>query len=207
MVGTKMTDKKKEILDKVFALFLKKGYNAVSITDIQKEVGLGRASLYHYFKSKEELLKEVVSIVFVDFAKLGSIEGFGNLSLKEYLIKRNKKSFEILEYLEKMTGTRISIFNFYLLFFNAFELFPEYLSDIVYNYMKNQELVEWKTVIRNSIAKNEVKPDTNVEIISRMFVAIEDGIGLAQIIDFDKKEISMDLIKNSQQYLLSLISL
>ena len=46
---------KEIILEEAFKLFLKKGYSEVSISVVQKELGIGRATLYYYFKNKEDL--------------------------------------------------------------------------------------------------------------------------------------------------------
>ena len=51
---------KEIILEEAFKLFLKKGYSEVSISVVQKELGIGRATLYYYFKNKEDLFKTVV---------------------------------------------------------------------------------------------------------------------------------------------------
>lgn len=48
------------ILQRTFALLLDKGYDGVSVSDIQQELEIARGLLYHYFSSKEELFAEVV---------------------------------------------------------------------------------------------------------------------------------------------------
>ena len=49
--------------DKIFRvsidLFSKEGFNAISIRDIAKEVGIKSSSLYNHFKSKDEILDEI----------------------------------------------------------------------------------------------------------------------------------------------------
>ena len=44
-------------------LFRKRSYYATSMADIAKECGLQKGSLYHYFPSKEELMKRVIQMV------------------------------------------------------------------------------------------------------------------------------------------------
>ena len=51
---------KEKILEEAFKLFLQKGYSEVSISVVQEELGIGRATLYYYFKSKEDLFKTVI---------------------------------------------------------------------------------------------------------------------------------------------------
>lgn len=61
------------------ALFVERGYASVSMQQIADATGLRKASLYHHFKSKEELLAEVMAAemdrVLVDFAEVRQIDG------------------------------------------------------------------------------------------------------------------------------------
>ena len=52
-------EKKRNIIKKAARLFFKRGYNDVTIEDIAAGLKLTRASLYHYFKSKDELLYKI----------------------------------------------------------------------------------------------------------------------------------------------------
>lgn len=49
-----------EIVDAAAKLFREKGFVATSLEDIAREVGMYKGSLYHYIKSKEDLLFAVV---------------------------------------------------------------------------------------------------------------------------------------------------
>lgn len=51
---------KKKIIKAAYALFEEKGYHSTSMDDIAAEVGVSKASLYSYFKSKEAILKVTV---------------------------------------------------------------------------------------------------------------------------------------------------
>lgn len=51
---------KKKIIKAAYTLFDKKGYHSTSMDDIAAEVGVSKASLYSYFKSKEAILKVTV---------------------------------------------------------------------------------------------------------------------------------------------------
>ena len=48
--------REEEILAAAASLFREKGYHATSVRDIAESVGLLKGSLYHYIRSKEELL-------------------------------------------------------------------------------------------------------------------------------------------------------
>ena len=48
--------RKSEILDTAERLFVSKGYENTSTTDILNEIGIARGTLYYHFKSKEDIL-------------------------------------------------------------------------------------------------------------------------------------------------------
>jgi AcrR family transcriptional regulator len=49
-----------EILDVADYLFFTKGYDATTINDIAKKMGVAQGMLYYYFKSKEEILEKLL---------------------------------------------------------------------------------------------------------------------------------------------------
>lgn len=57
----KDSQKFQEILDAGARVFFKKGYHHANISDIAREVGMLKGSLYYYIKSKEELLSFIIS--------------------------------------------------------------------------------------------------------------------------------------------------
>jgi len=52
------------LLASAAALFARKGYRATTLDDIAGELGLKKASLYHYIRSKDELLTEIYQQIF-----------------------------------------------------------------------------------------------------------------------------------------------
>lgn len=54
--------RRKEILAAGLDLFIRKGYASTKISDIAKYVGMSVGLLFHYFKSKEQLYEELVTI-------------------------------------------------------------------------------------------------------------------------------------------------
>ena len=49
-----------EILDAAEAMLRSRGYDAMSIQDLQDELGVSRGAIYHYFGSKEAILDAVI---------------------------------------------------------------------------------------------------------------------------------------------------
>jgi len=53
-------ERRTELLDVAQELFLMKGYENVSVAAIIDDVGIAKGTFYHYFKSKEDLLDQIV---------------------------------------------------------------------------------------------------------------------------------------------------
>lgn len=61
--------KKEKILTESFRLFLSRGYDAVSFTDIEKAANVTRGIIFYYFKGKEDLLRQVADAFVIQFLK------------------------------------------------------------------------------------------------------------------------------------------
>ncbi|NLV76755.1 MAG: TetR/AcrR family transcriptional regulator [Tissierellia bacterium] len=48
-------EKKKEIIEKAKIVFAKRGYHNTSLSHISKKCGMGRTTIYQYFKNKDEI--------------------------------------------------------------------------------------------------------------------------------------------------------
>src|SRR5437763_9077304 len=52
-------DRRRELLDAAVRVFARKGFRAARVGDIAEEAGVAHGLLYHYFRSKEELLETI----------------------------------------------------------------------------------------------------------------------------------------------------
>src|SRR5690606_22626658 len=63
-----------KILDKSFGLFLNENYDSVTMQQIQEASQVSRGAIYHHFKSKEDIFKEIVDIYLLPiFSSFSSI--------------------------------------------------------------------------------------------------------------------------------------
>ncbi|MBY6273745.1 TetR/AcrR family transcriptional regulator [Parageobacillus thermoglucosidasius] len=53
-------ERKNEIIDAADELFSQKGYDGTSTNDIIEKVGIARGTLYHHFKSKEDIMDALI---------------------------------------------------------------------------------------------------------------------------------------------------
>lgn len=58
-VVERTTDRRRELLDAAVRVFAQKGFHGSRVGDIAEEAGVAHGLLYHYFRSKEEVLETV----------------------------------------------------------------------------------------------------------------------------------------------------
>lgn len=56
-----MASKKEQILDKALHLFLEKGFDKTSISDILDSLNIARGTLYYHFESKEAIMDAIIA--------------------------------------------------------------------------------------------------------------------------------------------------
>jgi len=71
---TKKIDKRQQMIETALDLFHQRGIVAVSVDDILSASGTGKGQFYHYFKSKDGLIHEVLTY-FYDRLKTNSLPG------------------------------------------------------------------------------------------------------------------------------------
>ncbi|HGH7181686.1 TPA: TetR/AcrR family transcriptional regulator [Bacillus luti] len=81
-------ERRKEILETAERLFITKGYTKTTVNDILKEIGIAKGTFYHYFKSKEEVMDEIIMrIIKEDVAKAKVIVSNSNIPVLEKLFR------------------------------------------------------------------------------------------------------------------------
>ena len=81
-------ERRKEILETAERLFITKGYTKTTVNDILKEIGIAKGTFYHYFKSKEEVMDEIIMrIIKEDVAKAKVIVSNPNTPVLEKLFR------------------------------------------------------------------------------------------------------------------------
>ena len=58
-VALRQEARRREVMAAAVAVFSERGYRAASMSDVAATLGMGKASLYHYVGSKEEILVEL----------------------------------------------------------------------------------------------------------------------------------------------------
>ena len=99
-------EKKTLIMDVALEHFASEGYHKSTISHIARHAGISKGLMYNYFKSKEELLEEIISRSMGEISHYFDPDKDGYLSEEEFelfvrkyfLIVRNNLSFWRLYY-------------------------------------------------------------------------------------------------------------
>ncbi len=89
-MAEKFIHKQERLFDTAAALFAEKGYHGTSIHDLAQAMGLQKGSLYHYFKSKEELLfrllDEYITAALQEIEKICVLEDEPSEKLRQFML-------------------------------------------------------------------------------------------------------------------------
>jgi AcrR family transcriptional regulator len=96
--------RREQILAAARGLFEKKGYEAVSMSDVARAAEVTRGLVHHYFGSKRELYLEVVRSVLGEAPTLAAPESASSL---EEMVERNANV--VLDYLSSNRGMLLAI--------------------------------------------------------------------------------------------------
>ena len=85
-VVKELDQRKQEILEAAIKIFVQKGYDKTSISDIADEIGISQGLCYRYFASKEEIYDEAISMYaeYIAQQNMGRFLATGK-SLKEHI--------------------------------------------------------------------------------------------------------------------------
>jgi len=139
--------KKKDIALSCKELFVRKGIRDLTISEVAKIAGIGKGTIYEYFKNKEEIVFEIVSILMQEHSE------------------------KLLSEIEQIECTKDKIKKFSELFYNTDdyelrEIYKEFISITLIN--PNDEMIEFQTqsneryyewfkeIIQEGIDKNEL---------------------------------------------------
>lgn len=186
----KIVDKPKrreEIARKAMPLFAESGFENTPIREITRHAGIGKGTFYDYFKDKEDIMNEVVRLMFSDWmdvmvAKVGNTKD--PLKRLQVILKEGSSLSEQFEQLmiiymdiwrwsvsKKGTGS----------FVDQFKSFLE----------ENRQVVI--KLIESAQKQGQIKLNIDKEALATTIIALIDGFCLHQMIlkpDFDAKLMS-----------------
>jgi AcrR family transcriptional regulator len=90
--GAPQKRRDREVLDAAAKVFYERGYAAASVENVAKELGILKGSLYHYIKTKEDLLFQLLQETHDDvdriLAEVEAVEGLSPLERLHLYVRR-----------------------------------------------------------------------------------------------------------------------
>jgi TetR/AcrR family transcriptional repressor of nem operon len=159
---------KDDIILKSIELFTRQGYHKTTMSDLAGACGLFKGSFYHYFDSKETLMKEVLGSVIVYFReKVFSIAYDESLSYKERLEKMIKKQNRVI----LRNGNSCFMGNTVLETANLIPSFKEQLNI----YFEN-----WAKALAH-IYESKYQPEYALKLANQVIMEVEGAIMLVKL--------------------------
>lgn len=169
-----MNHTRQQIIETAFLLFLKKGFKAVRLSDIERAAKITRGTFYYHFTNKEEVLKEGV---YAYYALLNTkrTEEFGRVStLKEYVNLTIRKLTGVHNYTAKTFNSEIPEILCLSLMVEVIALFPEFKKVVLAS--KMLRLSKLEQLILNAKRAGEIRNDVETSILAKNLLNI--GVGM-----------------------------
>ena len=181
--------KKRKILEKAFELFRKNGYKDTKVEDITRKLGISKGSFYTYFKTKEELLYELLENV-----KKSEMERYSKVEIDENpkktlenFIKERFKSF-----LELLNNADIGIMN-------------SFTQNTIVGKFREEMTKFFKSFIKeNILLRYESNREYDMEIISNFIILAINNYLIEKIVckkeyTFSSKEEFDGIVEDNQK--------
>jgi len=175
---------KSKIIEASRIVFAKKGYHDATMDDVAKEVGVSKGALYSYFKSKEDLLKEI------------SLQGHQTLRT---ILEEMSKCTNLEDALEQVYTTITEKFKGNL--HTHFEIVvlashDSVIRKIVFeDYQKDIAAVE--AFVKKKKTQGAIRMDVDARVLAELFTALYLGTLAKLLIGYPNKEVHDDWIKSS----------
>lgn len=169
-----MNNTRQQIIETAFLLFLKKGFKAVRLSDIERAAKITRGTFYYHFTNKEEVLKEGIHAYYAllntkraeEFARINTLKDYVNLTIK--------KLTGIHNYSAKTFNSEIPEILCLSLIVEVIAVFPE-LKKIVLT-SKMLRLSKLEQLILNARKSGELRDDVDTSVLAKNLLNIGLGV-------------------------------
>ena len=162
------------IIEKAFLLFLKKGFKAVKLSDIEKAVGITKGTFYYHLSSKEEVLKEGLIRYYDMIDKQRTMEFNSITTLREYVDLTIRKMSGIHNYTAKSFNSEIPEVLSLSLLVEVIALFPELKKVTIIS--KMQRLSKLEQLILEAKKRGELRKDADTSVLAKNILNISAGM-------------------------------
>jgi AcrR family transcriptional regulator len=164
---------KNKIIQAATKVFSEKGYHGSTMDEIAREVGVSKAALYTYFKSKEDILKVIgilLNQTLIDIQK--SSEG------RDYL--------EVLEEVYKMMSESKGLsLSFEMTALSSYNENIKKLNNVAYN----EKLEGLKTFLQDQQNKEKIRDDLEADILAHILTGLYTDAATQLLVGIDKSKV------------------
>lgn len=167
--------RKEHLYFAAFKLFLTHQYDAVSISDIEKESGMTRGAITYYGRSKKGLFYDVVKHFIIDTQNVENKAKYSDsTSLKDYIEAYVVGCQEAMNRLSHVgISVQIGSSAYMSLILQICKFFPDLHDRYIEN--RNKEMALWIKIIQRAIEAHEIKDDISIMSTARNFMNIFYG--------------------------------
>ena len=194
-----MNETREYIIDQAYGLFLSRSYEAVSVSEISKAIGLTKGALYHHFLNKEELFMAVID----KNVKIDSLDfDPENITLLSYIDLCQKNAQEIVFHTFSPNPAYMS-YNLLALFIDAFRHYPGFAENK--ESWIQSEIAKNKKVLDLAIAREEIRSDINTSVMAEIFFTINTGVARSLIHTNMNQKLALKQLKDQLEELYKLL--
>jgi len=176
--------KRKDIAISCKELFFQNGIKDLTISEVAKTAGIGKGTIYEYFKNKEDIVFEIVNIL-----------------LHDHNIEKSQR-------IESLNTTKDKIKEFFTIFYNADDvelrqLYKEFISISLTN--PDQEMIEFQSkcsndyfswfenIIQEGIDRGELA--LNSKDLARGLFVVGEGIFISCVVTDSIEDVKKEIDK------------
>lgn len=191
------------IIEKAFLLFLKKGFKAVKLNDIERAAGITKGTFYYHFTSKEEVLKEGLIRYYDMIDKQRSMEFNSITTLREYVDLTIRKMSGIHNYTAKSFTSEIPEVLSLSLLVEVIALFPELKKVTIVS--KMQRLSKLEQLILEAKKRGELRNDADTSVLAKNILNISAGM-VNYLVMHQDVSYALSAMRSQYEQLYSLVS-
>jgi len=177
--------KRKEIAIKTMALIAQQGFENTPIRQITAHVGIGKGTFYDYFTDKEDILNEIVRLMFAGWADLLAAKIGKETNPLAQLFTLLKEGSRIGDSFQQMMIIYIDIWRWSV----SHKGSREFLENFRLFLVKSKDSLA--TIVRNAQDEGLIKKEVDPVILAGTFLALIDGLCMHRMIlknDFDTEK-------------------
>jgi AcrR family transcriptional regulator len=191
----KIVDKKKKaeaISDAALKVFRERGYNKARMADIARMAGMGKGTLYEYFKDKADILRFAFDQYFSVFSE-------GILQPMKEKTKPSEKILFLIDFALQHAAEWEDHCAIYVDYFGAARTEERKRFSLSSIYAEMKDILE--NLIKEAQSAGEIDEQFDPGAVADFLLSIYDGIILHKI--FAGQRMSMDLIRKTTMTLIA----